>query len=435
MKNFFEEDKPFTGNISGPFSGTLMSDGRILANFVNKTKYGLSGDVTLNFSTEAFSEELGESQPGEEQEQEEEPLSQPSVVPSPTPMPTPDPKELIIYGLNERTVEGAKVTLVLKNGEKKEVEVKNGKINFDANETRTIIIQGEDGRSLQITKEGFDKKRVILANEEEWKQHFMSELERYARILNDGEPVDLNKYFKINWDSDENSHQPPLMDWLRKIGFKDKINFFSDDLTKKSNIDTPAHEALGHALTEVIGEGNELEHAGYDHSDIWQPGWDNRGVLNPMRWFKGKIRPLADEEARGFAFSEGWAQYVGDKWQRELTDVIDQESEYTTENAIEKMNAGREGISGKMYADQPAYGAKVEAVVATVLNEIYKNQALEEAIEDYTKTRKAFKGDHNGRTIQNVNEYLEQKLKMSQDEEEKNRIRELMVTLELEEEK
>lgn len=426
------------GTVGGPWSGSLSSNGSISARFDNTHAGGLSGTAYLTFSTAVFSREYGGSpspSPAVSPSTSLTPLKSPMPSLSPSPISSSNPKQLKILGLTTgKSVEGVKATLALRNGEYKEVEVVDGRIEFDANEVRTIVVKDQEGRTLALTGESFDKGKVVMGSEKEWQDHFISELEKYARIFNNGEPVDLDKYFKINWDSDESSHKPPLFDFLRKFGFRDQINFSSDQLVKKSDIDTAAHEALGHALTEIIGEGNELEHAGFLHDNVWQPGHDERVWYNPVRWFKGKDRKLTDEEARGLAFSEGWAQYVGDKWQRKLTDSSDDESQYTVDDALQNMNNGKKGGWGEKYADESGYGAKVEGVVAAVFNHVYEGKDLEEVVADYVKVREAYKKDNDGKAPQNINEYLEQKLKIFQDEAEKDRIKELMATLELEKE-
>ena len=83
------------------------------------------------------------------------------------------------------------------------------------------------------------------------------------------------------------------------------------------------------------------------------------------------------------------------------------------------------------YKNNPAYGAKVEGAVATAFNELYKGKDLEEAVADFAKVREAYKKEHNGKSFQNINEFLEQKKKMAASEEEKKEIEELEKQLDL----
>ncbi|MBD3279735.1 MAG: hypothetical protein GF390_03420 [Candidatus Pacebacteria bacterium] len=429
---------PQNGNIQGPFRGSISQSGKVTANFTNTAQYGLSGDVTLYFSVDEFNKELGQSpSSAPSQSVSPSPASSPtpsiSITPTITPTPTPEPKEITLYNLDGKIITNAKVRIKLKNGDVEEYEITDGKISFDKTQVKSIVVENQDGKRISLNHQGLDKPQVIIAQKDQWKQHIKDRLTELAQILNGGEEVNLDDYFDIDWESDDNAYQPPWFDFMRKLGFKDKINFNGDYISINSDVDTPIHEALGHALTEVLGKNNEFEHAGKGtHVDPWQPGYIKRAKYNPVSWFKGTSDPLSDEEARGLAMSEGWAQYVGDKWDRDLTGTADSDSEFTTANAQEKMEQGKNGGSGKLYDHDQGYGAKVENVVATVFNELYQGQELEDAVSDFQTVREAYKAAHDGETFQNINQYLTQKKSMTDDQAEKARIDQLINDLQLE---
>jgi hypothetical protein len=278
-----------------------------------------------------------------------------------------------------------------------------------------------------------EKGKVVLATWENWKNYLQEKLNRLAKILNNGKDVNINNYFNINWDASSNEYSPPMFDFLRRFGAKDKVNIYSGYVEVEGDINTPVHEMLGHAMTEVIGEGNKFEYAGGLHDDPWQPTYEERSWYNPARWIEGKTSAVSDERARGFAMSEGWAQYVGDKWSREITGTADGESEYTVDKAREKIEWGKaEGSAGKMYANGPGYGAKTENVVAPAFNSLYAGKNLEEALADFQAVREKYKAAHGGETFQNINEYLSQKMEMATDKKEKEKIQALVRELDLE---
>jgi len=341
-------------------------------------------------------------------------------------------KRLRVINLKGETIANGKVVITMKDRTTKEVDVDNGEIVYDENAVRKISIRDtETGNTVYIRPSEVKGNGVIMASQEQWTDHLMSELQDMANILNNDEKVDLNEIFEINPEADEDSHKPPLFDFFRFFGAKDKINFSSEQMAKLGSVDTAVHETLGHAFTEVIGEGNKFKYAGGMHSDPWQPAYNERSKFNPLRWFGNNFSALSDKRAKGVALSEGWAQYVGDKWQRGLTETPDEESDYTLENAQRKMEDGKNGTSGKLYEDDSGYGAKVENVVATVFNEIYKGQELEEALKDFVKVREHYKDSYKGKTFQNVNQFLEQKMTMTQDEKEKELILKLIQELSL----
>lgn len=308
----------------------------------------------------------------------------------------------------------------------------NGKLDFDKTEVKSITIQTDDGKRISLSGDSLDNSKVIMSDWDSWKENIKTKLTSLAKIFNDGKEVDLDDYFNIDWESEDNAYQPPMFDFLRNFGAKDKISFYSGYITVNGDVNTPVHEALGHALTEVIGEGNKFKYAGGPHEDPWQPTYKNRSAVNPLRWFGEKTVAVGDEQARGFAMSEGWAQYVGDKWQRELTQTPDNKSEFTKEKAQEKIEASKEGVYGRLYKEDPGYGAKVENVVATVFNELYKGKDLDDVASDFQATRNAYKESHGGESFQNINQYLEQKLKTTTDENEIARINQLKKDLQLE---
>lgn len=93
---------------------------------------------------------------------------------------------------------------------------------------------------------------------------------------------------------------------------------------------------------------------------------------------------------------------------------------------------GNQDTKNALNPDDPYYGAKVENVIATVFNELYSGMTLEEVVTDYAETRKIYKQEHYGKAPQTVNQFLAKKLEMARNEEEKNKIRTLMVELSLE---
>jgi len=407
------------GSISGPWSGKLKPDGTISAKFDNKAKYGLAGSANLNYSTESFEEEYGSGPDGKEEEK---------VSPK-----KDSKKTMKILGLDGKPVDGVKVKIKMKDGKVADAEIKNGQLVFDSDEVESIYISGPDGSKLRISSENMEKGKMVLATWENWKTYLEEKLNKLAKILNNGKDADINDYFNIDWEGSANEYTPPALDFLRRFGAKDKVEFSSGYVEVEGDINTPVHEMLGHAMTEAIGEGNKFEHAGGPHDDPWQPTYNERSRLNPARWFSGKIGAVSDEQARGFAMSEGWAQFVGDKWSREINGTADGESEYTVENAKEKIEWGKaEGGTGKMYAGDPGYGAKVENVVATAFNSLYAGKNLEDAVRDFQAARESYKAEHGGKTFQNVNEFLAQKMKTASDEKEKEKIQNLIRNLSLE---
>jgi hypothetical protein len=407
-----------SGGIGGPWNGKLKPDGTISAKFDNKAKYGLEGGANLNYSTESFEEEYG-SPPGEEKkDSEKKNLGK---------------KTLKIVGLDGKPVEGGKVSARMKDGKIIELEIKNGEVNFDANLVESLYISGPGGAKIQISPENLGKGKVVLANWENWKKYLQEKLKNLAKILNGGRETNLDDYFSIDWEATSNEYSPPAFDILRRFGVKDEIKFYPGYIEVEGDVSTPVHEALGHGITEVVGEGNEFKYAGGPHDDPWQPTFNERSRLNPVRWFSGKTGAVSDERARGFAMSEGWAQYIGDKWNRDLTGTPDEESEYTLEKAKEKIEWGKaEGGVGKLYAGQAGYGAKVENVVATAFNSLYAGKTLEEAVSDFQAVREQYKAAHGGETFQNINEYLNQKMEMAADEKEKEKIQALVRELDFE---
>jgi len=415
-------------DIYGKWSGYLRSDGTGSANFVNQAKYGLAGSVGLRYSVPEFEKEYGEAA---EEEEEPKESPKPSPLPSPTPSPSPKPRMIELVDLNGEKIKNGKVRIKTIDGKFIETEIVDGKLKFDKSQVKTITIQTEDGKRISLAGEMLDQKQVVMGDWKEWQEDIKTKLQTLADILNGGDSVDLGKHFKIDWEGEDNFYQPPAFDFLRRFGVKDKISFYPGYITINGDMNTPAHEALGHALTEVIGEGNKFEHAGGPHDDPWQPTYNKRSIINPMRWFGDKLTAVSDEQARGFAMSEGWAQFVGDKWQRELTKTPDSKSGYTTEKAIEKMEESKQGMFGSMYAEEPGYGAKVENVVATVFNELYNGQSLEETVRDFQAVRETYKEKNNGKSFQNINQYLEQKLAVIENQEEKDKINEMIERLEL----
>ncbi len=420
-------------NIFGSWSGYLRSDGTGRADFQNQAKYGLGGSVSLRYDVAVFEKEYGEGPPGEEEEEADEspePTAEPS--PSPSPSPSPEPRTIELVDLQGNKILNGKVQIKTKDGKYVNAQIVDGKIQFDKSQVKAITVMTEDGKKISVSGEALDQEKVVMGDWQEWQEDIKNKLQTLADILNGGESVDLDKHFKIDWEGEDNFHQPPAFDFLRNFGFRDTISFYPGYITVNGDMNTPAHEALGHALTEVIGEGNKFVHAGGPHDDPWQPTYNKRSVVNPMRWFGDNQTPVSDEKARGFAMSEGWSQFVGDKWQRELTNTPDSQSSYTMDKAVEKIEEGKQGAFGSMYADESGYGAKVENVVATAFNELYQGQALEETVRDFQAVREAYKENHGGKSFQNVNQYLEQKLAMTEDQGEKDRINQMIERLELE---
>lgn len=359
----------------------------------------------------------------------------PEITPTPSPSPKPgEEKKLKLISLEGKLLMNGKARINLKDGTTEEVDVKNGEIVYGGDLVEKITIKDLDNPDKKLTLQGDDlqREKMIMATQEEWLSQIMPKLEALAKILNDGQELDINQYFEINSNADSNEHQPPLLDFLRKFGFKDKINFNAEQMAWTSDVNTVIHEILGHAFTEVIGEGNKMIYGGAgSHDDPWQPAFKERSLFNPARWFGGKTAALSEDQAKGMALSEGWAQYVGDKWDRELKNIPDEESELTTANAQSKMADSKNGAYGKLY-DEKDYGAKVENVVATVFNGVYKGISLEETVADFAAVRKKFKQLHNGKSFQTINQFIYQKLDMIEDVSEKERIKGLMKDLLLE---
>lgn len=165
----------------------------------------------------------------------------------------------------------------MKDKTKKEVDLTKGEVFYDEGTVKNIVVKDSDtGNSVSIRPEQMKGDSAIIASQEQWMNDLMPKLQNLADILNDGKEVDLDKHFKINPQASEDSHKPPLLDFLRKLGAKDEINFSSEQMAKLGSVDTAIHEILGHAFTEVVGEGNKLKYAGGSHDDPWQPGYKER---------------------------------------------------------------------------------------------------------------------------------------------------------------
>jgi len=372
---------------------------------------------------------------GQVVEVEMSPVPEPSLELSPSPSPQPsEKKKLKLIDFEGKKLTNGKAVVQLTDGTREEVEVKNGEIVYDSGLIKKITVKDLDNPDKKLTLQPGDLENgeVVIGTEKEWLEQIMPQLEKLAKILNEGREIDINKYFEIDPNADEAEHKPPLLDFLRKFGVKDKISFNAEQMAWTGDINTVVHEILGHAFTEVIGEGNKITYGGVGvHDDPWQPAFKERSILNPARWFGGKEAALSEDKAKGMALSEGWAQYVGDKWDRELRNIADEESELTTANA-QKEIANRKGETyGKLY-DEKGYGAKVENVVATVFNEIYKGKGLEEAVVDFVAVRKEFKRIHNGKSFQTISQFIYQKIQMIEDGPEEQRIKDLIKDLVLE---
>ena len=431
------QDELVNNNIQGSWSGYLNENGTGHASFINKAKYGLDGSVNLNYSIEAFAKELGSKPPSSPSNVPSPSLVissslSPSPNPSPSPIPSPEPRIMKFTDLDGNPITSGRVRIRTKDGKLIDKDLANSQLDFDKSEVKSITIQTDDGKKISLSGDSLDNSKVIMSDWDSWQDNIKIKLSSLAKILNDGQSVNLDDYFNIDWESTDNAYQPPIFDFLRKFGVKDKISFYAGYITVNSDVNTPVHEALGHGLTEVIGGGNKFKHAGGPHDDPWQPTYKDRSIVNPLRWFGEKTVAVGDEQARGFAMSEGWAQYVGDKWQRELTQTPDDKSEFTKENAQEKIETSKVGTYGQLYKEDPGYGAKVENVVATAFNELYESKGLEDVVSDFQAVRNAYKQSHGGESFQNINQYLEQKLKMITDKDEIAKINQLKQDLQLE---
>lgn len=350
-------------------------------------------------------------------------------LPSPSPSPTPGEKrKLKLLNLEGKPLVNGEARIRLKDGTFKDVKVKNGEIVYDSGLAKQITVKDLDdpkNKKLTLQIDDLEQEKAIIASREEWLNQIMPKLEALAKILNDGQEIDLNKLFEINPNADEDEYQPR---WLAK----DEISFNSGQMAWTSDVNTPIHEILGHALTEAVGKGNKITYGGSGaHDDPWQPAYKERSILNPARWFGGKTAALSEDKAKGMALSEGWAQYVGDKWDRELKNIPDEKSELTTANAQKEIVNRKDRTYGKLY-DEKGYGAKVENVVATVFNEIYKGKSLEETVADFAAVRKEFKRIHNGKSFQTIGQFIYQKIEMIEDGPKKQRIKDLIKDLVLE---
>ena len=339
---------------------------------------------------------------------------------------------LNLVGIHGYSVVTGKAKIFFKDGSSEEVDIKDGQLIYDPGLVKKIVISDslDSKRKLSLQGVYLWQGIAMMAGEEEWLEYLKSELQDIAKIFNQSQEFDLDEYFVIDSKTRDNEHQPPWYDFLRKFGWKDKIKFDGEALAWTGDVNTAIHEIVGHAFTEVIGEGNKLKYAGGGHEDPWRPIVKERSIFNPLSWFGRKYAAYSDDKARGIAFSEGWAQYVGDKFDRELKGIPDGESELTTDNAREAIKGGQKKPDGKA-CGSVGYGAKVENVVATVFNEIYKGKTIKEVIEDFVKMRTEYKKTY-GRNWQNINDLLEQKLAWTDDPQEKKRIKELIYKLSLE---
>lgn len=332
----------------------------------------------------------------------------------------PDPRQMKILDLNGKPIYDATAKISLKTGDKADGSITNGIIDFDKNAINKIIVEGKEEAKIVISKEDVDRGAMIMANEEQWKKHIIDTFNKYATILNYGEYIDIENHFNIDWYADESEFKRHFMNAIgkgKKSNYKDTIRFSLELIKMKGDATDAWHEGVGHALTETVGASNRLKYAGGEHEDPWEPLVIKRAWYNPMKWFAGKYKMPSDEKARGFASSEAWSHFAANKLMQELTGTPFESSEYTLENAkkeIKRKEAIFEkyGIKGKSRTRvMRAYGAKVENVVATFYNEIYKNNTFEEALQDFVAVRLAYKNDHKGKTFNNINEFIDYKIK------------------------
>jgi len=431
-----------TGNYSGGEAGSFQ--GKFTGNITNmingEIRGDYSGSVSGTWTAEMITEQkirgylkflkhpTGEiKQPSFEVTFNPQLASSPTLAISPSPSPSPQPGEkrkLKLVDFEGKVLTNGKAVVQLTDGTREEVEVKNGEVVYDSGLIKKITVKDLDNPDKKLTLQPGDLEsgEVVIGTQEEWLEYIMPRLEILAKILNDGEEIDLSEYFKIDPNADEDEYQPR---WLAK----DEIRFNSEQMAWTGDVNTPVHEILGHAFTEAIGKGNKMTYGGVgSHDDPWQPAFKERSLFNPARWFGGKTAALSEDKAKGMALSEGWAQYVGDKWDRELKNIPDGKSELTTTNAQKEIANRKDRVYGKLYSEE-GYGAKVENVVGTVFNEIYKGKSLEEAVADFAAVRKEFKRIHNSKSFQTINQFIYQKLDMVKDGLERQRIEKLIEDL------